>query len=172
MRRSGRWEYPRGVIDAPPEIGEPGRALELYERGVWDPAEQHWGEPEDVLEMCVVEVVAAGPRLQFEFEEVLPGGEDPDAADPILEARSSSVTSATRIVPVRCLRACATGMRAVWTRTRTSEGSRSASATRLLRKLTMRPPCGSPSARFLTRSAGCSAGAWSTTARSCAACTA
>ena len=27
-----------------------------------------------------------GPRLQFELEQLLPGGEDPDAPDPILEA--------------------------------------------------------------------------------------
>ena len=36
--------------------------------------------------MCLVEVIVGGPRLQFEFEQVLPGGEDPDAGDPILDA--------------------------------------------------------------------------------------
>lgn len=39
-----------------------------------------------MLEICLVEVIAAGPRLQFEFEQLLPGGEDPDAGDPILDA--------------------------------------------------------------------------------------
>jgi hypothetical protein len=29
-------------------------------------------------------VIAAGPRPQFEFEQPLPGGENPDAEDPIL----------------------------------------------------------------------------------------
>jgi len=36
--------------------------------------------------MCLVEVIAGGPRLQFKFEQLLPGGEDPDAPDPILDA--------------------------------------------------------------------------------------
>jgi hypothetical protein len=31
-------------------------------------------------------VIAAGPRPQFEFEQLLPGGENPDAEDPILRA--------------------------------------------------------------------------------------
>jgi hypothetical protein len=29
---------------------------------------------------------SAGPRMQFEFEQLLPGGEDPDASDAILDA--------------------------------------------------------------------------------------
>jgi hypothetical protein len=33
-----------------------------------------------------VEVIAASPRLEFEFEQLLPGGEDPDARDAILDA--------------------------------------------------------------------------------------
>jgi hypothetical protein len=37
-------------------------------------------------EMCLVDVIVGGPRLQFEFEQVLPGGDDPDAADPILDS--------------------------------------------------------------------------------------
>jgi hypothetical protein len=42
--------------------------------------------PDGMLELCLVEVIAAGPRLQYEFEQLLPGGEDPDAGDPILDA--------------------------------------------------------------------------------------
>jgi hypothetical protein len=38
-----------------------------------------------MLEMCLVDVITGGPRLQCEFEQVLPGGEDPDVADPILD---------------------------------------------------------------------------------------
>jgi hypothetical protein len=64
----------------------PRRPLQLYERGIWDPAEQYWGEPDGMHEMVLVEVIVGGPGLQFEFEQVLPGGEDPDAADPILDA--------------------------------------------------------------------------------------
>lgn len=86
MSRAERWVYPRGLIDPPTDLSEPQRPLQLYERGVWDPAEQYWGEPDGLLEICLVEVIAAGPRLQFELEQLLPGGEDPDAPDPILEA--------------------------------------------------------------------------------------
>ena len=39
-----------------------------------------------MVEMCLVEVIAAGRRLEFEFEQLLPGGEDPEASDPILDA--------------------------------------------------------------------------------------
>ena len=78
--------YPRGLIDPPDGVAEPDSPLRLYERGIWDPADQYWGEPDGMLEMCLVEVIAGGPRLQFEFEQLLPGGEDPDAPDPILDA--------------------------------------------------------------------------------------
>ena len=73
--------------DCPPDgVAEPDSPLRLYERGIWDPADQYWGEPDGMLEMCLVEMIAGGPRLQFEFEQLLPGGEDPDAPDPILDA--------------------------------------------------------------------------------------
>ena len=78
--------YPRGLIDPPTGLSEPQRPLQLHERGVWDPAEQYCGEPDGLLEICLVEVIAAGPRPRFELERLLPGGEDPDARDPILEA--------------------------------------------------------------------------------------
>ncbi len=74
------------MIDPPGDIEQPRTPLQLYEKGIWHPAEQYWGEPDDMLELCLVEVIAAGPRLQFEFEQLLPGGEDPDARDPILDA--------------------------------------------------------------------------------------
>ncbi len=86
MSRSERWVYTRGLIDPPGEIAAPSSPLRLYDRGIWDPAEQYWGEPDGMLEMCLVQVIAGGPRLQFEFEQILPGGEDLDAADPILDS--------------------------------------------------------------------------------------
>jgi hypothetical protein len=86
MARSGRWVYPVGVIDPPGDVEPPRSPLRLYDKGVWDPAEQYWREPDDRVEMCLVEVIAAGPRLQFEFEQLLPGGQDPDAGDPIRDA--------------------------------------------------------------------------------------
>ena len=81
-----RWVYPRGFIERPIDVEQPARPLRLYEKGVWDPAEQYWGEPDDTVEICLVEVIAAGPRMQYEFEQLLPGGENPDAGDPILDA--------------------------------------------------------------------------------------
>jgi hypothetical protein len=86
MMSRDRWLYPRRLIDPPVDVERPRSPLRLYEKGIWDPADQYWGEPDDMLEMCLVEVIAAGPRLQYEFEQLLPGGEDPDAGDPILDA--------------------------------------------------------------------------------------
>src|SRR5450631_66308 len=84
--RSERWVYPRGLIDPPVDVEPPASPLLLYEKGVWDPAEQYWGEPDDMVEMCLVEVIAVGPRMQYEFEQLLPGGDNPDPGDPILDA--------------------------------------------------------------------------------------
>lgn len=78
--------YPQGLIDPPGDIAPPASPLRLYERGIWDPSEQYWGEPDGMLEICLVEVIAGGPRLQFEFEQILPGGENLDAPDPILDS--------------------------------------------------------------------------------------
>jgi hypothetical protein len=86
MWRPQRWTFPRRVVDSSAELGESRRPLQLFERGVWDPAHEYWGEPGDMIEVSIVEVIAGGPRPQYEFEQLLPGGEDPDAADPILEA--------------------------------------------------------------------------------------
>jgi len=46
---SDQWRYPRGVIDPPGPIVLPGAPLQLYERGIWNPAAQYWGEPEDTI---------------------------------------------------------------------------------------------------------------------------
>ncbi|MHB8657452.1 MAG: hypothetical protein ACYC91_05780 [Solirubrobacteraceae bacterium] len=74
------------MIDPPVDVEPPASPLLLYEKGVWDPAEQYWGEPDDMVEMCLVEVIAVGPRMQYEFEQLLPGGDNPDPGDPILDA--------------------------------------------------------------------------------------
>ena len=79
---SGQWRYPRGVIDPPEPIALPGGPLQLYERGVWDPAVQYWGEPEDTI----AQVIAGGPRMEYEFEQILPGHGDPDSDDAIILA--------------------------------------------------------------------------------------
>ena len=83
---SERWIYPRSVVDLPGPIDLPGAPLQLYERGIWDPAEQYWGEPEDSIAASIAQVIAGGPRIEFEFEQILPGHGDPDSDDAIIEA--------------------------------------------------------------------------------------
>jgi hypothetical protein len=77
---------PRRLIEPRAPVVLTGAPLQLRGRGLWDPAEQHWGEPEDTIAAPLGRVIAAGPRPQFEFEQLLPGGENPDAEDPILRA--------------------------------------------------------------------------------------
>lgn len=84
--RSDQWCYPVGVIPPPPVHVE-GGPLRLFERGEWDPAEQYWGELDDTIAVSLAQVIAAGPRTEFEFEQILPGrGDDPHGADAILDA--------------------------------------------------------------------------------------
>ncbi|MGB0091937.1 MAG: tetratricopeptide repeat protein [Solirubrobacteraceae bacterium] len=83
---SGQWCYPRGVIDPPGSIVLPGGPLQLYERGMWDPAAQYWGEPEDTIAASIAQVIAGGTRMEFEFEQILPGHGDPDSDDAIIDA--------------------------------------------------------------------------------------
>jgi tetratricopeptide (TPR) repeat protein len=83
---SGQWRYPRGVIDPPESIVLPGGPLQLHERGVWDTAAQYWGEPGDTIAASIAEVIAGGPRMEYEFEQVLPAHGDPDSDEAIIEA--------------------------------------------------------------------------------------
>ena len=64
---SDQWRYPRGVIDPPGPIVPSGGPLQLYERGIWDPAAQYWGEPEDTIAASIAQVIAGGPRMEFEL---------------------------------------------------------------------------------------------------------
>ena len=75
-RSPGRWQYPRGLIEPRAPVALTGAPLQLRGRGLWDPAEQYWGEPEDTIAAPLAGVIAAGPRPQFEFEQLLPGGEN------------------------------------------------------------------------------------------------
>jgi len=83
---SNPWRYPRNLIDPPGPIVLPGGPLQLYQRGIWDPAEQYWGEPEDTIAASIAQVIAGGPRMEYEFEQILPGRGDPDSDDPIIDA--------------------------------------------------------------------------------------
>ena len=61
--------------------------LKLENCGMWDPAEEYWGEEGDPIEEWAKPIIARGRRPQFEMEQVLPG-EDPDDpfSDPITES--------------------------------------------------------------------------------------
>jgi hypothetical protein len=61
--------------------------LALRDEGLWDPAEEYWGEEGEPIEEWAQPIIARGPRPAFEMEQVLPG-EDPDEpdTDPILES--------------------------------------------------------------------------------------
>ncbi|MCX4247124.1 tetratricopeptide repeat protein [Paraliomyxa miuraensis] len=65
--------------------------LELHAFGVWDPAHEYWGEPDEddvvPVEDWAKPIIARGPRPMFEMEQVLPGSDPEDYdTDPILEA--------------------------------------------------------------------------------------
>ncbi len=100
---SRRWVYPRGLIEPPTPVAfTEGGPLRLFERGDWDPAEHYWGELDDTIPVAVAQVIAGGARPEFEFEQILPGGDDPDAGDPILDALElrdhGDVTGARRML--------------------------------------------------------------------------
>ena len=86
MVASGRWRYPRGVIDPPAAVELVGGPLQLFDRGWLVPGGEYWGEVDDAVPVPLVEVAAGGRRRSFEFEQLLPGGDDPDPRDPIEEA--------------------------------------------------------------------------------------
>jgi len=63
--------------------------LKLENRGVWNPAQQYWGEPGEPIAPWAKPIIVRGNRPQFEMEQVLPGldPDDPDPdADPIGQA--------------------------------------------------------------------------------------
>jgi hypothetical protein len=63
------------------------RPLKLQERGLWDPKDHYWGEPDEPMEEWTKPIISRGPRSEYEMEQVLPGEDldEPDT-DPILEA--------------------------------------------------------------------------------------
>jgi hypothetical protein len=105
--------YPRALIDPPVAVEFAGAPLRLCERGVWIPGDECWGEPGDVVSVPVVEVIAGGARRGFEFERLLPGGDDPDPRDVIGKAlvlrdggqhgRAQAVPRGVAVWDPRCL---------------------------------------------------------------------
>jgi len=83
-RSDDRWRYP-GHGDAVPPLG--GRPpLELRDPTVWDPQAEYWDDPDGRLPDWWTPIMAAGPRISYEFEQVLPGLDDDASFDPILAA--------------------------------------------------------------------------------------
>jgi hypothetical protein len=83
---SGRWRYPRGLIELTAAVELVGGPLQLFDRGWWVAGDEHWGEVDGAVPVPLVEVAAGGARRSFEFEQLLPGGDGPDPRDPIEEA--------------------------------------------------------------------------------------
>lgn len=77
------WMY-QPVATRPATIETP---LALNQTGLWDPADQYWGEEGNDIDPEYLEIIDAGPRLEFEMEQVLPdvGADDWDL-DPITDA--------------------------------------------------------------------------------------
>jgi hypothetical protein len=60
--------------------------LKLTEQGMWDPADEYWGEEDEPPEDWAREIIARGPRPEYEMEQVVPGEPADCDTDPILEA--------------------------------------------------------------------------------------
>jgi hypothetical protein len=94
VRARKRWRYAghpylSGDIDGRRlDVGTLGLLpLGLEDQGMWDPAEEYWGEEGEPLEEWARPIVARGPRPAFEMEQVLPGQDRDDPFDdPILQA--------------------------------------------------------------------------------------
>lgn len=56
--------------------------LQLRDRGMWDPAEEYWGEDDRPIDEWAKPIISRGPRPSFEMEQVLPGE---DAEDPYFD---------------------------------------------------------------------------------------
>ncbi len=61
--------------------------LKLEDQGLWTPDEHYWGEENEPIEEWAKPIIAHGPRLVFEMEQIVPG-RDPDDfnSDPIGES--------------------------------------------------------------------------------------
>ncbi|HAG07486.1 MAG TPA: hypothetical protein DCL13_04855 [Peptococcaceae bacterium] len=88
--------------------------LELYDRGPWDPQADFvwlWKENDDAEEELpewVWAVLRAGPRREFEMQQVIPGADPDEPDDPITQAaelaRAGGLDAAFRMLQ-RCIEA-------------------------------------------------------------------
>jgi len=63
--------------------------LALEDQGIWNPQEEYWGEEGEPLEEWAKPIVARGPRQAFEMEQVLPGADPDDLAQPLRQPRGT-----------------------------------------------------------------------------------
>lgn len=90
--------------------------LTLSDWGMWDPKDEYWGEEGEPLEEWAQEIIARGPRPQYEMEQITPGVKPEDFdidTDPILEAvelkeageyaKAERVLTDMLIADLRCL---------------------------------------------------------------------
>ena len=52
--------------------------LKLEERGMWDPKDHYWGEPDEPIEEWANPIISRGPRPEDEMQQVLPGENSDD----------------------------------------------------------------------------------------------
>jgi hypothetical protein len=57
--------------------------LKLQECGVWDPAEEYWGEGGDPSPDRAQAIIANGQRTSYEMEQIIPGNDPEDPEDAI-----------------------------------------------------------------------------------------
>lgn len=80
---SARWRY-QHLSSVRMEVDDP---LALHDHGMWDPAEEYWGEPGDELPGLLQEVIDVGARPCVEMEQIIPGVTVDDwDFDPIVNA--------------------------------------------------------------------------------------
>ena len=90
--------------------------LKLTDEGIWDPKDEYWGEEDDPLPEWAKEIIARGPRPQYEMEQIVPGVKPEDFdidTDPIGQAvdlkesgdfiGSDQVLNNLLIADLRCL---------------------------------------------------------------------
>ncbi len=88
--------------------------LRLTEQGMWNPADEYWGEKGEPIEDCLKPIIARGPRKQFEMEQILQMDEPDDPFDdPISRANdlkdegkwkaALSILTDLTIADLRCL---------------------------------------------------------------------
>lgn len=90
--------------------------LALSDQGMWDPKEEYWGEEGEPIEEWAQEIIAKGPRPEYEMEQITPGVKPEDFdidTDPVLEAvelkdageyvKAERVLMGMLIADLRCL---------------------------------------------------------------------